>query len=70
MSKVFSIEEVEYHHFRSRFDAGDYGKQRLGQAFYNHFNLHKMTNQTALQNIYDDDGRVAEQKIASLFEFT
>lgn len=39
-----SIDAVEYRHFRSRFGAGDFGLQRFGQAFCNHFKLHRVSD--------------------------
>ena len=41
--------------------------QRVGQAFYNHFNLHKLNNQRALKNLYNKDGKEAIDLIGELF---
>lgn len=40
--------------------------QRLGQAFYNHFNLHKITNQASLRGLYEADGEKASRLILKL----
>lgn len=53
-----------------------YVNQRLGQAFYNHFGLHKIKssgyyqlnhNRGCLDGIYEADGEEAMVKIRSIF---
>ncbi len=46
---------------------GRFVHQRLGQAFYNHFNLHKLADQTSLQGLYEADGEKASRLIMRLF---
>lgn len=65
-----SIEKREYERFLQAYKAGDMGKQRLGQAFYNHFSLHKLSNQTQLNNLYAKDGEHAMRSIQEIFSLT
>lgn len=51
--------------FYAKFKNGDYAGQRLGQAFFNHFNLHKM-NDNYLENIYNVDDASARAIIAAM----
>jgi hypothetical protein len=48
---------------------GKFDGQRVGQAFYNHFNLHKLSDQSQLQNLYERDGQTAWDIIYNLFDF-
>ncbi|CAI8850808.1 hypothetical protein EMIT0324P_11883 [Pseudomonas chlororaphis] len=48
-------------------DRGIFKEQRLGQAFYNHFRLHHLSDQTALYNLYEADGEKALVAISRLF---
>jgi hypothetical protein len=41
------IESAAYEHFLSLWELGKFEGQRLGQAFYNHFRLHRLSDQTA-----------------------
>lgn len=63
------IEKAQYLIFMKRFKEGDYKYLRYGQAFYNHFNLHKLTNQNVLCDLYEKDGEYAMKCIHDLFEF-
>lgn len=65
-----SIELHYFTEFKNKFYSNGFPGQRLGQAFYNHFNLHKMNNQEALCKLYEADGPEASQIIDSLFEVT
>lgn len=70
MCLKMTIDPVEYRYFRDRWAAKDYGAQRLGQAFHNHFGLHKSTqNKDKFDRLYEADGEDAETLINSLFEF-
>lgn len=42
---------------------------RLGQAFYNEMNLHKLSNQEQLNNLYAKDGEHTINSIKTIFEF-
>jgi len=44
--------------------------ERIGQAFYNHFSLGKMSDQKSLCGLYEQDGDEALTTIAKLFRFT
>lgn len=48
---------------------GPYHGQRLGQAFYNHFKLHRLVNQTQLKGLYELDGDAAMKVIKEVFKF-
>lgn len=66
-----SIEEKEYDKFCIDFNKGKYGKNiRFGQAFYNHFKLHRVDDQTTLHNIHAKDGQHAKNSIKEIFTFT
>lgn len=61
MESSFSlqIERAAYEEFIRLWAIGSFEHQRLGQAFYNHFNLHKLTDQTSLCGVYEADGKKA-----------
>lgn len=66
-----SLEQEEFNRFMKEFKHGDkYKGQRLGQAFYNHFNLHKLTDQESLKNLYERDGEHAQATIRELFSLS
>lgn len=65
----FVIEGVAYKRFMDKYRAGEYQAQRLGQAFYNEFNLHKLSNQEVLQGLYEKDGKDALCTINRVFSF-
>lgn len=65
--KYPSIEQAEYAVFVAKFKAGEFGNQRYGQAFFNHFNLHKMKSDTSLNRLYQLDGDDARLLINELF---
>ena len=46
------IECAAYEEFVRLWSQGSFEHQRLGQAFYNHFNLHKLTDQAGLHGLY------------------
>lgn len=61
------IERVAYEGFVRFWSQGSFEHQRLGQAFYNHFNLRKLTDQAALHGLYEADGDKASRLILRLF---
>lgn len=63
------IEHKDYIRFMSKFKRGGFGSQRLGQAFYNQFNLHDLADQSALKNLYAKDGEHAVNLIKEVFTF-
>ena len=69
MSKI-TIESVAYHEFRDDFTTGKYKCLRYGQAFYNHFDLHKMTDQTIWNKLYEMDGWEAKEFIIKNVDFS
>lgn len=62
-----SIEKKEYEIFLRVFAEGGYGSNRLGQAFYNRFNLHRVTDQERFGMLYELDGEVAKAHIQKIF---
>lgn len=63
-SLTFSASLVQK--FWEAWEAGTYTGQRVGQAFYNHFNLHKVTSdKPALDRVYELDGQPARAWIAN-----
>lgn len=63
------IERAAYEAFVWLWDQGSFKHQRLGQAFYNHFNLHKLANQAGLRGLYEADGDKASRLILRIFHF-
>ncbi|MFJ3468724.1 hypothetical protein [Pseudomonas sp. NPDC090201] len=61
------IERAAYEEFTRLWSQGNFEQQRLGQAFYNHFQLHKITDQAALGSLYEADGEKASGLILRLF---
>lgn len=64
------IEKRQYEMFLDRFNKKLLGTQRLGQAFYDHFKLDKLTDQKQLANIYAKDGEHAKASILAIFDLT
>ena len=64
---ALELERARYEEFKALWTQGDFGDQRLGQAFYNHFKLHKLKGQTSLHELYEADGDKASSLIHSLF---
>lgn len=48
-------------------EQGAFEQQRLGQAFYNHFRLHALTDQASLHQLYEASEREAIRLISSQF---
>jgi len=63
------IEQRKFDNFMRDFKAGKYGTQRLGQAFYNEFDLHRIDDQGSLHNLYAKDGQHAVNCIKQIFTF-
>ncbi|MCV4282202.1 hypothetical protein OH713_05365 [Pseudomonas capsici] len=61
------IERAAYEDFIRLWVKGSFEHQRLGQAFYNHFNLHKLTDQASLHGLYEADGEKASSLILNIF---
>ncbi|KPG96517.1 hypothetical protein CQ009_23745 [Pseudomonas sp. MYb2] len=62
------IESAAYADFLSLWRQGKFQSQRLGQAFYNHFRLHQLSDQTHLHGLYEADGEKALKLISSVFQ--
>ena len=62
-----AIERAAYDEFLELWEKGNFESQRLGQAFYNHFRLHRLSDQTLLQGLYESDGKKAHRAIAEIF---
>lgn len=69
MSAKMSLELKKFEEFNRKFDKGDCGTQRYGQAFHGFFKLDKITDQTVLKNLYAKDGQHARNLVKELFEF-
>ncbi|WP_338524257.1 hypothetical protein NUH87_00735 [Pseudomonas batumici] len=61
------IESARYDEFLDLWEQGAFDQQRLGQAFYNHFRLHRLTDQAVLQGLYEIDGEKAGAVIFRVF---
>lgn len=62
-----TIEKRAVESFFRNYNHGHYPSQRVGQAFYNEFNLHKLSDQEALKGLWQADGEEAEKLIRELF---
>jgi hypothetical protein len=62
-----SIEAQAFEDFLRWYKEGRFHAQRLGQAFYNHFQLHKLTRTPALDAIYESNGDKALELIRATF---
>lgn len=67
---MFTIEKKKFDIFLNNYKKGKYGSQRLGQAFYNEFKLHRIRDQASLNNLYAKDGEHAINSIKQFFYFT
>ena len=64
------IETDTYLNFKQQWDDGAFQGQRLGQAFYNFFDLHRLSNQEQLCNLYELDGDEARMVIHTTFRLS
>ncbi len=62
------IERASYDEFLRLWGQGIFEGQRLGQAFYNHFRLHRLNDQLPIHGLYEADGEKALQAISRLFQ--
>ena len=67
---VFCIEKKSFQVFLHEYKNRRFAGQRLGQAFYNHFKLDKISSQNALLNLYQKDGEEALNLIKKIFSFS
>ncbi|MBD9618318.1 hypothetical protein ABH908_005944 [Pseudomonas frederiksbergensis] len=61
------LEKNAYQEFHAMHRAGNFSGQRLGQAFYNHFKLHRLSDQQQLKGLYEADGKSALKIIERVF---
>ena len=61
------VERAAYEEFVRLWSKGSFEHQRLGRAFYNRFNLYKLTDQAELHGLYEADGAKASRLILKLF---
>jgi len=52
-----------------KFKSGGCGTKMLSQAFYDHFNLNKLDNQSQLSRLHATDGEHALRAINDIFKF-
>ncbi|GAB5336116.1 hypothetical protein PFUM301597_06010 [Pseudomonas fluorescens] len=64
------IERAAYDEFLALWDRGEFKNQRLGQAFYNHFRLHRLSDQTRLNGLYESHGNKALSAISEIFQIS
>ena len=70
MSNVkMSLEAREYINFKRMYRNNEYPNQRFGQAFYNHFKLHKSSHPTDFNGLFELNGEKAIEVIHTIFEF-
>ena len=62
------IERATYDEFLELWDRGAFENQRLGQAFYNHFRLHRLSDQKLLHGLYESDGKKAMNAVSEIFQ--
>ena len=67
-SSRLEIERAAYYESLTLWNQRSFQEQRLGQAFYNYFHLHKLTNHAFLDAFYESDGEKALSMISSIFE--
>lgn len=67
-----NISKSLYDEFKRKWHNGDFPHQRLGQAFFNHFNLHKMdrTKDNTLDRLYNADNITAEKMISAMIDWS
>lgn len=65
-----SIEKAAYAVFCEKFDNGEFGTQRFGQAFFDTFKLHRLSDQSQVEKIYVRDRQEAKALIEGLFDMT
>lgn len=64
------LEKNAYEDFHAMHRTGSFSGQRLGQAFYNHFELHRLSDQQRLAGLYEADGKSALKIIERVFTFS
>ncbi len=70
LSPPLEIDSAAYAEFLGLWEMGSFDSQRLGQAFYNHFRLHRFTDQALLHVLYETDGKKARAAISHIFHIS
>lgn len=66
--KLFEIEKAEYISFKTIYHGGSYKHLRYGQAFCNHFGLHKsQAIKDIMDKLYELDGVEAKEFVSNNF---
>lgn len=63
-----SIQKRHYVTFENQYSQGAYGTQRFGEAFYQHFNLARLKDQSKVGNLFAKDGEIAKANILAIFD--
>jgi len=61
------LEKKAYQVFLRLWRGNKFPELRFGQAFYNHFKLHRLADQEQLRNLYEKDGVEARKVIEQVF---
>ena len=64
-----ALEPLAWETFLRKWGEGGYPHLRFGQAFWNEFNLNKMTDQARFGTLYEASPQVAKKIIEDNFEF-
>ena len=67
--KLLQIELHGFEEFIRGFWENKVPGYRLGQAFFNHYNLHILSNKEAFNKLYELDGDKALREIQRLVDF-
>lgn len=65
--KEVTISSKDLDKFLKAFKKGKFGTKILGAAFYDHFNLQKIADQSSLNHIWAKDGEHAINSIKAIF---
>ena len=65
-----NISKTLYDEFKKLWNTGAFPHQRFGQAFYNHFNLHKSHNVPNDAKLYNADNETAEKLISAMIDWS
>ena len=64
-----NISKTLYDEFKKLWNTGAFPHQRFGQAFYNHFKLHKSHNVPNDGKLYNADNETAEKLISAMIDW-
>lgn len=67
--RQLQLEKKAYRNFLKLWREDKFCGLRLGQAFYNHFSLHRLVDQDQLRGLYEKDGDEAHKVIGQVFRF-